>query len=319
MREIASWFLGCNATQYGSLIVELVELPTAQVISTITSWNLPKHVKNPLKHHSSIGGVAKFFLPEILYRHKKVIVYDTDVIVNRAVSELWKMFDDMNKNTLAATTKHEGERPKSVCSCLTLMNLERMRSAGWISGHPLLNNIFFNKKGFPDYPQGITFLGDQDLFSFVFLKHPIFVSWLPHTWVLSKCNNFYGVTDPKGVQGMNPPGGSMDWAALHYNCWSEKDELQSTQPARIYKYFMARVADPATNICGNIRHSNLHAGMCDSNVSTILGYHCVCYYGYECKGLNCRNGIYTNQKHSAVSNYIPTLCPDCKCRLKMLE
>ena len=161
-------------------------------------------------------------------------------MLGRAVSELWRTgFGSFADTTLvgaspAAATKRSRfcanatspipewlrepcweKAQRGVCSCLSLMDLGRMRTAGWRIGSDWLTQQF---KG-TTLERGPGGFGDQGLNSRIHTNHPERFVMLEQTWMLIGCHYFFGVDDPVGVPGMEPRGGSQRWGALHFNCW----------------------------------------------------------------------------------------------------
>eukprot|EP00040_Diaphanoeca_grandis_P030461 m.180055 g.180055 ORF g.180055 m.180055 type:complete len:629 (+) comp32001_c0_seq2:506-2392(+) len=252
--EILSWFTSCDnnyTAMARKLIVEVIELPEQRIRDAID--NLQIKGTGPLSHHSGVGGVSKFYLPDILAHHSKVIVYDTDVVVGKPISILWDHFNNFAQDHILATTNlmTEGGYETSVCSCLTLMNLERMRAIGWTIGHEWLNSHFRNKE-----LAGKGGIGDQALNSMIYSKHPQLMVMLPRIWMLSLCQYLYGYKDPVGVGTMDPKGGDQSWGAIHFNCeppsghgeWPEwRNKFQ--QAYRIRDYFDTQVVTQKFKAC----------------------------------------------------------------------
>jgi len=252
--EILNWFTSCHANFTATsrtVIIEVVEIPETRILQAITDLNIQG--KSPLTHHSGLGGITKFFLPDVLEHHRKVIVYDTDVVVGKPISLLWDHFDDFSPQHLIATTNlmTSGGYEKSVCSCLSLMNLERMREIGWVMGHTWLETLFKGR----ELP-GKAGIGDQALNSMIYMQYPQSMLMLPRIWMLSLCQHLYGYKDLVGIGEMKPRGGDQSWGAIHFNCeppaghaeWPEWRK-KFTQPYRIRDYFDTKMMRNNFQIC----------------------------------------------------------------------
>ena len=99
-----------------------------------------------------------------------------------------------------------------------LLDLQRMRKAGWTKGNPWLVNHF---AGLPIMKKYAGF-GDQALFSVIERTQPNRTLIMDHYFMLSRCQKFYDRADPVALPPMEWQGGTDTWGALHYNCWEPR-------------------------------------------------------------------------------------------------
>lgn len=80
-------------------------------ISTYLSKNVEEDVSwIPNKHYSGIYGLLKLTLPKILPKTmSKVIVLDTDVILNTDISALWKFFRDFGADNVLGMVENQSD------------------------------------------------------------------------------------------------------------------------------------------------------------------------------------------------------------------
>lgn len=183
---VSSWFAGCPTHR---ITYETIVLDVKMIVQHIHDLRIVG--RTPLEHHGGIGQAAKVFIPEIIPHVKKVIYIDTDVVVNDAISNLWKEFQKFSTEEAVGVTLLDegGDRRHNLCSCLMLMDLQKMRSLGWRSGTPLFTTLFNGVNVERTYQNGIS---DQALYTAAYTKYPMHFRILGHQWMLSKCQNFFG-------------------------------------------------------------------------------------------------------------------------------
>ncbi|KIY66731.1 glycosyltransferase family 8 protein [Cylindrobasidium torrendii FP15055 ss-10] len=160
--------------------------------------------------------LSKVFIHELLIGVKRVIFMDTDMIFVVDPVLLWNNFDDFNNDTLVSfptlgPNSHAGE----VCSCIMLMDLERMRAPE----APFMPSTLFPAevsdaspatsafaKGISqgihhfDPPHAIVpfdplnpFFADQGIYYMVWLTHPHLFIPLSQRWDVNFCRRHWGL------------------------------------------------------------------------------------------------------------------------------
>ena len=237
------------------------QAPTQLVLDEVRSWELQG--KTPTddwgKHSEVVGAFAmtKFFLPDLLPHHAKVILYDTDVLVGRPLSELWAEFATFTTDQVVGVALFDNSGyddsvsafpgTQGVCSCLSLMDLDKMRSIGWTMGSNWLRCLFFMQT-----IAGAAGYGDQALNTWVWARQPIVTKVISTTWINSGCQRYSGLRHPHPLVGQ-PDHKSLigeaaeyeSWGALHFNCWNGSREAhhkeEYAQVAAVWLHVNAQV------------------------------------------------------------------------------
>lgn len=90
----------------------------------------------PLAHHAGVPGMAKFFLPEILWQVKRALYLDVDMLLAGDIQDLWAYFQvyfqkDKDLLYFMGNNHPEGHNRRRLlrpfCSCQLVLHLERMR------------------------------------------------------------------------------------------------------------------------------------------------------------------------------------------------
>lgn len=244
--HIVKWFDGCKASRFS---YEIRHIPVAHIAKEIAAYHL--RGRGPLDHHAGVASVAKFFLASILPDHNKAIVYDTDVMLRRPISELWRAFDSFTPKQMWASTVYNNRG--AVCSCLSLFNLEAMRQFGWTLKSRKLRHLFNGinlesgcvNKGTAQCRYYESGHGDQALNTLVYHAWPELFGTVSKTWILNKCQNYFGITNPASVGDLHL-GGAQEWGAVHFNCGSPKS---GTPWHRVAMHFYAQVRGRDWRMC----------------------------------------------------------------------
>ena len=183
-----------------------------------------------------------------------MIVYDSAVLLNRPISELWQRFDyHVPARALFAATEYTGtianvSYQHLTSSGLLLLRLDRMREAGWMAEHPWLAQQIVNRGNFnPKF-------GDQTLFNLVRHSSPSrYGVTVPSKWISSYCQSKSSGgsagLNPLTPPGMVPAGGEDEWTALHMNCWSPIAE--GTAVGRIRAFYYATANRSNIDLCAH--------------------------------------------------------------------
>ncbi|KAL7647737.1 UNVERIFIED_CONTAM: hypothetical protein RMT77_001346 [Armadillidium vulgare] len=213
----------------------LVADAKAQVVlhTLFTTWNVP-HVEVsfyltdnlatdvswvPNKHYSGLFGLMKLTLIKALpVSLSKVIVLDTDIIVNADIAELWALFTKFNSKQYLALVENQSDwymgklwkshRPwpalgRGFNTGVMLIRLDIMRERNWsqtwrlIAERELITLLS-------------TQLADQDIINAVIKQHPEIVFKLPCQWNVQLSDNtlselcYSEVTDLKAIHWNSP-------------------------------------------------------------------------------------------------------------------
>eukprot|EP00095_Tigriopus_kingsejongensis_P005592 snap_masked-scaffold12_size759060-processed-gene-6.2 protein:Tk05592 transcript:snap_masked-scaffold12_size759060-processed-gene-6.2-mRNA-1 annotation:"glycosyltransferase-like protein large2" len=153
----------------------------------------------PNKHYSGIFGLLKLTLPKILPKTlQKVIVLDTDVILNTDIALLWRFFREFSTPNAIGMVENQSDwyipgrlwkthQPwpalgRGFNSGVILMHLERLRLHNWSHMWRLVA-----EKDLTTYYT--THLADQDVFNAVVKQNPDLVFKLPCQWNLQFSDN----------------------------------------------------------------------------------------------------------------------------------
>eukprot|EP00041_Stephanoeca_diplocostata_P012334 m.207025 g.207025 ORF g.207025 m.207025 type:complete len:340 (+) comp18913_c0_seq3:402-1421(+) len=237
--EIPKWFECCDSR----ITYNIVPLKRTQVIESMQELQIKHSNKapfHPLRRQGGVGRSAKFFLTDLLGKYKRVMFWDTDVVMREPISTVWKEFDNFKDTEIfAATRLDDPDKPHrmgtGLCSCLMLLDLERMRAKGWTRSSSWLINQFkgeYIKKKYAGW-------GDQALFSVIERNDPSLCKILDHHFMLNRCQRYYNVSDPKTLPVQAKQSGSQDWGALHFNCADMPD--WETKPRNTADYIRAYV------------------------------------------------------------------------------
>jgi hypothetical protein len=193
--------------------------------------------------------MAKFFLPDLLPHHDGVILYDTDVLIGRPLSELWAEFANFAADQVVGVSLYDVgaldpnwayQSSQGVCSCMSLQDLDKMRRIGWAMGSDWLRCLFFNRR-----IAGAAGHSDQALNTWVWAQQPSITKVIGTTWINSGCQDFFGLRNPRPLVGQ-PVNTSMvyqSWGALHSNCWDPRAQhtVEYAPVAAVWHHASAQV------------------------------------------------------------------------------
>ena len=190
--DIAGWFAWCHP---GRITFEVVPVTQDFVVKAIDALGIKG--TPAYHHHGGFGAAAKVFLPTLLKHHKRALFVDTDVIVARPISELFREFDHFKSDSLfgitnissrqaGAEAQAEDKDQYRMCSCIMLLDLEKMRKVGWEAHNPWLRKQFAGTDIHHKYAE----YSDQALYRQIRRLHPFQVHLLPRTWMLSRCQKY---------------------------------------------------------------------------------------------------------------------------------
>eukprot|EP00041_Stephanoeca_diplocostata_P004393 m.44381 g.44381 ORF g.44381 m.44381 type:complete len:326 (-) comp15089_c0_seq1:525-1502(-) len=237
--EIHTWFDCCDSR----VTHDIVALRKSYVLEAMRELQIAGE-DQPLKRHGGVGRSAKFFLPDLLPEYSRVMFWDTDVVIREPISKVWGKFGQFKATNLFGASRLDDpfipdRMGTGLCSCLMLLDLARMRKAGWTKGHPFLVDQFAGKyidKKYAGY-------GDQALFSVVERNNPNTTLILDHYFMLNRCQHFYKTRRPKSLPPMKFQDGTQEWGALHFNCKERSDWM--TRPKSIINHIRAYVTQMA--------------------------------------------------------------------------
>eukprot|EP00041_Stephanoeca_diplocostata_P004394 m.44396 g.44396 ORF g.44396 m.44396 type:complete len:327 (-) comp15089_c0_seq3:732-1712(-) len=235
LHEIPTWFECCDSR----VTYDTIALKKSYVLEAMRELRIAGE-DHPLKRHGGIGRSAKFFLTDLLPEYSRVMFWDTDVILREPISKVWEQFSQFKDSTLFGASRLDDpfipERMGTgLCSCLMLLDLEKMRKAGWTRGHPFLVNQFAGKHILKKYAG----YGDQALFSVIERNNPNTTLILGHYFMLSRCQHFYKIRRPISLPPMEFKYGTQNWGALHFNCKEMED--WNTNPIYVTDHIRAYV------------------------------------------------------------------------------
>ena len=256
--EMRAWFSTACHQRKSALEVSFIGWDPEHVRAGVKGFGLTNDTKGPLEHHSGVYGSLKIFLADILPSSvTRVIYYDVDIVLNRAISDLWTAFDQhVPEGTLFSATEFTApardglKNHTSLCSCLLLLRLDRMRDVGWVAGSEWLHRQVQNTTFFDPGRSGH---GDQALFEWVRLTSPaLYGNSVDWHWVGSWCQTpeqgGSKLTNPLSPPGMVPRSGSEEWTALHFNCWSPR-RWEAEQVGLIRAYYLSLANTSNVDVC----------------------------------------------------------------------
>jgi hypothetical protein len=190
------------------------------------------------------------------------MLWDTDVILNRPVSELWRDFDKyVPEGKIFAATEFGPDKPgganNALCSCMMLLHVARMREAGWVAGNPWMYNQIKNKTDFT--PNIHTGSSDQAMYTWVRMSSPhLYGTNIPPKWIGSHCQSpewggSLGIA-ARTPPGLTPPKGNVEWTALHFNCMKPTfhPQMQVNSTLQIIQDFYTDIAKRTdTDLCNH--------------------------------------------------------------------
>ncbi|CAL8471649.1 g11191 [Coccomyxa elongata] len=169
-------------------------------------------IKGPSQGYMGYCGLARMFFTEILPDEDRVLWIDTDTVVTADICQIWQHFDHFNASQLVGYTGNPDaptpHHPFGLCSCVALMDLRKMRAAGWgrsfvaaaVAAH--LRDV----NPAEDFPYG-----DQDVLRIVQRHRPETAYRLPSSWnVMPFCPEY----DQAGYE--QAPGAFI--GILHFTC-----------------------------------------------------------------------------------------------------
>ncbi|CAJ1968403.1 unnamed protein product [Cylindrotheca closterium] len=160
---------------------------------------------NLASHHSGIWGTSKLMLPWILRDVDRAVQIDTDMIFLDHPAHLWNEFD--SNDWLYKMPIHNRTRPSSICSCIALLKLDRIRQLNTfptLMVEALSSKPRWNRGGLYKVPHG-----DQGLLWAMMLNSNAHVAPLPEQWNADRCHEYFDVLKPEEFKPAS---------VLHNNC-----------------------------------------------------------------------------------------------------
>jgi hypothetical protein len=142
-------------------------------------------------HRTGAAGNVKFFYPQLLPSEEKVLMLDSDILVDRDICELWEHFHFFPKDQLFAfapqkVPMHVG-KDNQFNAGVALLHLERMRKANWLA---LARRSIAAWDAAQKSPKCCAH-GDQSVFHMVRWHRPLSFQYvIPRWWNLNKCHGY---------------------------------------------------------------------------------------------------------------------------------
>jgi hypothetical protein len=227
-------------------------------------------------HRTGQAGNVKFFYPLVFPRLDRLLMLDTDVLIDHDLTDLWMHFRHFEPRQLYAMTPQWASvhptKDNQFNAGVMLLRLDRMRAAarpgGWLQlAKESIDN--WHAKGMK--PPCCTH-GDQTVFHMIRFYRPTAslgrspAAWIPRHWNINKCHGYQGVRDSGGGGGNSLPKHMPFVGLVHLGCckkctrakigprWARLvDKLNGTDIVHAFSAQTDELAEPVT-IADSILH-----------------------------------------------------------------
>lgn len=150
-------------------------------------------------HRTGMAGNIKFFYPLVFPRLDRLLMLDTDVLIDHDLTDLWMHFRHFEPRQLYAMTPQWSSvhptKDNQFNAGVMLLRLDRMRAVDWLKlSKDSIDN--WHDKGMK--PPCCTH-GDQTVFHMIRFYRPSASlgkgssAWIPRHWNINKCHQYQGI------------------------------------------------------------------------------------------------------------------------------